>query len=40
MDTSEGLLIEDGELTIHIRKATKVEFTFRIYFFAKTIVNV
>jgi len=23
MDTSEGLLIEDGELTIHIRKATK-----------------
>ena len=24
MNTSEGILIEDGELTIHVRKASKV----------------
>ena len=24
MNTSEGVVIEDGELTIHVRKATKV----------------
>ena len=27
MNTPEGILIEDGELTIHVRKATKVSVT-------------
>ena len=27
MNTPEGLLIEDGELTIHVRKASKVSVT-------------
>ena len=27
MNTPEGLLIEDGELTIHVRKASKVSGT-------------
>ena len=27
MNTPEGLLIEDGELTIHVRKASKVSAT-------------
>ena len=33
MNTSEGILIEDGELTIHVRRATKVGDTlvYRLY---------